>query len=774
MDAHTADLAARLQALGLCTPRDLRRCRARVRRLCRDLPLFDSVWLDALVQAGTLTPFQSRLIASGDPSSVSVGPLILVDRIDSDGRWTNYTARRPPGRDLVHVTIIDTPAAALTPTVERWQSLIDRLHDCRDERLAVPQAVHVDRGRIVVLSRWSPGSTLAELLVRRGRFPIPVVLEIARELASALDLLAQHGNVHGDLRLRHVRLDIHGRLRLTQVGTLAALEPTVSIHADIPPDAYDGIAPELIDSHVERQLSSDLYACGCLLWQLLAGRPPFALGDPLSRLAAHQTRRVPDIREWTPETPAPLAELLLRLTSRDIAQRPRSYAEILDQLGRPTAASRRRLRRFVRSYQSAAPRHPSPVEIDHSGVARFAATAAVVLMLASTALLHSGVRSELLRIASDPASLGIPSDIKPAAPPAAVEDGAALRTVQAEPARPAPGAHPALQPLPVPDRGIIELTSNGPYAAGSLSAVGPLTIRGAPGTRPVVVVADQPLILTGTTVILQNIALVRATAVTGATVPLVDVRAQDCGLVDCLLHHGTPVPGGAGRLPQAPPAARPACITWQSIDPAGAVGGRFGLQRTAFIGDADAVVARSPLQSMQAQQVLHVGRGVLLHCESRTSTRPLRMNLTEVTLRGNDGLVSLDAAASRRPPHTLISVDHCLFAPAIDSGLVELRRTENQADPISLPGIEIGGAESFLLQGAQLAAMAAPSGSRSSLDADLLELDGLQYADLRFAGELSNNPEDARLLAPRGRVGLSAGCNPAVFAPLPDGSYNLP
>ncbi|RPI84220.1 MAG: hypothetical protein EHM42_07680, partial [Planctomycetaceae bacterium] len=65
----------------LCSPADLRRCRLLVRRLAADLPAFDSVWLDALVQFGRLTPFQVRILESASPHLIAAGPCVLVDQL---------------------------------------------------------------------------------------------------------------------------------------------------------------------------------------------------------------------------------------------------------------------------------------------------------------------------------------------------------------------------------------------------------------------------------------------------------------------------------------------------------------------------------------------------------------------------------------------------------------------------------------------------------------------------------------------------------------------
>ena len=63
-----------LLELKLCSENDLRRSRRCVGKLTCNLPAFDSVWLDALVQIGRLTPFQARMLESSDWHALEIGP----------------------------------------------------------------------------------------------------------------------------------------------------------------------------------------------------------------------------------------------------------------------------------------------------------------------------------------------------------------------------------------------------------------------------------------------------------------------------------------------------------------------------------------------------------------------------------------------------------------------------------------------------------------------------------------------------------------------------
>jgi eukaryotic-like serine/threonine-protein kinase len=66
-----------LLGLKLCSPRDLRRCASRVKALSADLPAFDSVWLDALVQRRLLTSWQAQTIEAEQPELLRIGPCVV-------------------------------------------------------------------------------------------------------------------------------------------------------------------------------------------------------------------------------------------------------------------------------------------------------------------------------------------------------------------------------------------------------------------------------------------------------------------------------------------------------------------------------------------------------------------------------------------------------------------------------------------------------------------------------------------------------------------------
>jgi serine/threonine-protein kinase len=116
-------------------------------------------------------------------------------------------------------------------------------------------------------------------------------------------------------------VQVSGGDRLTRAGT------TLGTAAYMSPEQIQG------GSGVDQR--TDLYATGCLLFEAVAGRPPFNHPNLMLVLHQHVHEPVPNLRELRPETPAALAEVITRALAKDPDDRWPSAAEMLAALGMP-------------------------------------------------------------------------------------------------------------------------------------------------------------------------------------------------------------------------------------------------------------------------------------------------------------------------------------------------------------------------------------------------------------------------------------------------------
>lgn len=736
---------------GLCSERDLHRCRSRVKRLARDLPAFDSVWLDALVYARVLTAFQARTLESMDLARLRVGPCVLVDKLGHGMASETFLARLTTGNERCVVKLVDVNPACVRQVAEEIGSLVEKWKTVSLAGVVVPHAVNWNGNRLATVSNYVAGPHLGELLLRRGRFPSAVVHDLGAQILDALSQLEARETAHGEIRLRNVRLRSSGSIVLVDAGISPALMPELTIHAGLPSERYEGIAPELIGTGNRPTTQSDLYAVGCLLWQLLAGRPPFPTADPLAKLAAHQTRTVADVREWAPDTSSELAEAIARLTAADSAVRPQSARAALEKWRYSRRASRKRVAHFRKSFDLCVPRLPAMATGYGRGLRAVTAAALFAISGVVLSLGHQGARSELLSLAAR------------VSPPFATEAGEWLeqwplaRSAEPEGARPSdatpgPGETQAMRlaEVPAPDAdGVIVLDTDGPYAAVEISQVGRLVIRAAAGVSPEIVITSQPFKVSAEQLILENIGFRRDEKhefeAGSATPPgaLILIQAQELDISGCRFQTHAPelseVDGGPPEYRR-----RPVAIGWKLIDRRDPAGGQVRMANSVFIGTSSAFYCVDTPRILRSTNCLKNGAGAMfLFKQPPAIDRRLTIALQQLTLRGASALIRQLISSQQEIGFTSVEAVDCMFdLGAKNSSLLEYvsaripDRWENN--------FELTGEGSLANPEFSVAARIDPtSEERTSLPSDAVKLEGISLANYEFVGSAGGDIQDS-------------------------------
>jgi len=184
-------------------------------------------------------------------------------------------------------------------------------------------------GQPFVVSPFCEGETLAD---RLGRGPLPAgeAIELAGRIAAAVARAHAHGIVHGDLKPSNVIIAADGEVRLIDFG--------LGRPAHGPALAYR--SPEQLRGEVDADPPSDVWALGVMLYEMIAGRPPFAGGDAAEILAAMaQSPAGPapagglaSLPPLPADTPPGLAPILGAALARESARRYSDAAELRDDL----------------------------------------------------------------------------------------------------------------------------------------------------------------------------------------------------------------------------------------------------------------------------------------------------------------------------------------------------------------------------------------------------------------------------------------------------------
>ena len=725
-----------LRSLKLANEAQLRACQKHLKNLVRDLPAFDSVWIDALVQSEVLTPFQGKMLTQS-PESLKLGSYVLADRLPHDGWPVRYQAVPLKGGQTVAMAVLPVDRAELPAVRDRFARHVTSVQGLHHRNLCLTTAYEESEETLHAISPLPSGEPLDELFVRRGRFPAEVVEEIARQALDGLARLELAGTLHGDLRMRNLLLTSQGRIQIINAGLVAAAHPQITIHGTLPVACYQGIAPELIGGRTERSPSTEMYALGCLLWHLLAGRAPYLSADPLEQLAAHQSGTIPDVRSMAPETPSSLAALIARLVARHPSERYRSLTIAAVECGSSTARGRARLSQFQASFQTMVPvrlgmsaktRKTARLQSALTAAVLFGATALFLFPGAGQSLLQSAGR--MLQATQEPATT----------PPADLSKPPELAATKIAEAPHPPATTPTTEtittgtPLQETSKhsGQIILSTPGPYAASAFSNVGDLRIQAAEGVRPVIEIHDQPLQLAGRRVFLENV-IIRRGANSTPGLPLLDIDARILHLTGCELHSGPILTETTGV--ESNHSINPA-IAWQNLEENDVQPALLECSECLFAGGAAVFYCTSVPQSVRLTETVCLATGPLCEIAHSPGARTLSLAITRSTLRQSGPLLREREITSKKQTPIDIELRQSVLELPPDVAAVEVIGAVGSNWK---PKLKIESTGAYLSEGSDYVATKPDDESEFvALDQEKLDIEGLMMAQFEFSGPISN------------------------------------
>jgi len=221
-----------------------------------------------------------------------------------------FRARDPQG-NLVALKVLH-PELLVSVTADRFLreiALVSRLSHPNIGRL-------IDSGEkewlVYYVMPYLEGPTLKQYLERARHLSIDDTLHVARDLLSALDHAHAQQIIHRDVKPENVVLAAEGAV-LLDFGIARAIAVSGSdrlTRSGIAVGTSGYMSPEQVAAEENIDRRTDVYSMGCLLFECLAGKPPFWHQNEAVVLQMHQTAVAPDVRTLRPETPAGLAEAI--------------------------------------------------------------------------------------------------------------------------------------------------------------------------------------------------------------------------------------------------------------------------------------------------------------------------------------------------------------------------------------------------------------------------------------------------------------------------------
>src|SRR5262249_37845581 len=177
-------------------------------------------------------------------------------------------------------------------------------------------------------------SNLAERLAQSGPLPPTQAADVGHQVALALAYAHRQGLVHRDVKPGNLIRIPEGRVKLLDLGLARFLQDQLGDGARTREGAGMGTpdysAPEQFRDARGADPRSDVYALGCTLYHLIAGRVPFPGSSLSEKLAAHETQEATPLEQLSPDVPLGLALAVRKMMAKKPADRFQTAREGAD------------------------------------------------------------------------------------------------------------------------------------------------------------------------------------------------------------------------------------------------------------------------------------------------------------------------------------------------------------------------------------------------------------------------------------------------------------
>lgn len=254
------------------------------------------------------------------------GRYALEDRIQR-----SYLADTFRGTDLdsgrsVAVTVFSDRAGEHQQFRQRLLQLANALATFDHPSIAAVLDAGIIDGRPYVISELVEGQSLREVLEQTRRLPVERVVSIGTQVAEALAYAHQRGLIHGDLRPDNIVVGEHGKLKITDFGQTRLAVSFGLIPLDSLAESVPYLSPEQVMGSQPSQ-RSDIYSLAAILYEALAGLPPFGGTNALVAASQRLVREPASLRRARPDVPLELDNAILRALVPNPVERYRDANE---------------------------------------------------------------------------------------------------------------------------------------------------------------------------------------------------------------------------------------------------------------------------------------------------------------------------------------------------------------------------------------------------------------------------------------------------------------
>lgn len=249
---------------------------------------------------------------------------------------------------LAHDLILDRDVAVkvLRFDFQNDQAAIRRF---QREALAATELVHPnivsvydvgeEDGLQYLVMEYVKGMDLKRFIQTQYPIPYAKTVDIMEQILSAVSLAHEHRIIHRDLKPQNILMDESGVVKITDFGIAIALTETSITQTNTMLGSVHYLSPEQARGSMATN-QSDVYAVGIILYEMLTGNVPFDGESAVTIALKHFQEEMPSVKQFDPNIPQSLENVVLHATAKDPADRYKTAEEMSRDLYTVLAANR--------------------------------------------------------------------------------------------------------------------------------------------------------------------------------------------------------------------------------------------------------------------------------------------------------------------------------------------------------------------------------------------------------------------------------------------------
>ena len=271
-----------------------------------------------------------------------LGPYEILAAIGAGGMGEVYRARDTKLNRDVALKVLPELVETDPKRLARFHREAQVLASLNHPNIAAIYGFEDSNGTHALVMELVEGLTLAD---RIAQHPIPLneALPITKQIAEALEAAHEQGVIHRDLKPANIKVTADGAVKILDFGLAKMQEPAATADRSIAPTVTLGATREGVIVGTPAYMSpeqargqavdkrTDIWAFGCVLFEMLTGRAPFS-GATITDVLAAVVDREPDWTLLPPSTPANVGRLLRRCLEKDPKKRARDMGDVAAEL----------------------------------------------------------------------------------------------------------------------------------------------------------------------------------------------------------------------------------------------------------------------------------------------------------------------------------------------------------------------------------------------------------------------------------------------------------